>query len=147
MYPSSSNPHNNTSKLVRQDGMEALFQDAFHMYHAHGNLYFNNVELNVEVSDAKEPHQGAIDEQPSEEASQFYKLLEDMNEKLYKGSKHYRLYFRVLFFHKKMHAWDKGHNYLIEFFKEVFLDSTILGSLKVINELQVVISPRKSLKI
>lgn len=63
--------------------------------------------------------QGATDEQPSEEVLKFYKLIEDMNGKLYERSKHSRLYI-CDHFSSKIHVqdeWKKGSTTRLNFSK------------------------------
>ncbi|XP_039128928.1 uncharacterized protein LOC120265079 [Dioscorea cayenensis subsp. rotundata] len=125
--PSSSASHNQTSHL-RPDNMEELLQDAFNMHHVDNDgLPSSSDEFNVEVNDGGETLRGVVDEQPSKEAAKFYKLLEDMNDKLYEGSNHSRLYFCIRLFHLKCMCGmtAKGLDYLIEFLKEFFPSAAI----------------------
>ncbi|XP_039134881.1 uncharacterized protein LOC120272182 [Dioscorea cayenensis subsp. rotundata] len=119
--PSSSNPHFQTSR-ARPDSLEELLRDAFNIHQVDNEgLPSTADEFNVEVNDGGEaPIE--VDEQPSKEAAKFYKLLEDMNDKLYEGSQHSRLYFCIRLFHLKCMCGmtAKGLDHLIEFLKEFF---------------------------
>ena len=66
----------------------------------HEDLESNRGELN-DLNDKGGTHNGVGEELPSTEAVKFYKLLEDMNEKRYDGSKHSRLYSCIHLFHLK----------------------------------------------
>ncbi|XP_039119156.1 uncharacterized protein LOC120255387 [Dioscorea cayenensis subsp. rotundata] len=125
---SSSTSHpttNNTS--TGQDGMEELLRDAFNMQHHHDGPTFVGAHPTDGMEDGNETHIGLNEEQPYEEASKFYKLLKDMNGKLYDGSKHSILYFCIRLFHLKCMCGitGKGSDYLIDFLKEFFLMATI----------------------
>ncbi|XP_039138748.1 uncharacterized protein LOC120276078 [Dioscorea cayenensis subsp. rotundata] len=127
--PSSSNPHFQTSH-ARPDSLEELLRDAFNIHQVDNEgLPSTTDEFNIEVNDGGEaPIE--VDEQPSKEAAKFYKLLEDMNDKLYKGSQHSRLYFCIRLFHLKCMCGmtAKGLDHLIEFLKEFFSSAAILES-------------------
>ena len=79
------------------------------------------------MNDQGKTHNGVGEEQPSTKVVKFYKLLEDMNEKFYDGSRHSRLHFCIRLFHLKCMCGMSGKkfNYLIEFPKEIF-PSTII---------------------
>lgn len=66
----------------------------------HGDLESNRQELN-DLNNVDKTRNGESDEQPSTEVAKFYKLLDVLNEKLYDGSKHSRLYFCIRLFHLK----------------------------------------------
>ncbi|XP_039115814.1 uncharacterized protein LOC120251341 [Dioscorea cayenensis subsp. rotundata] len=123
---SSSNPHFQTSR-TRPDSLEELLQDAFNIHQVDNEgLPYTADEFNVEVNDEGEtPIE--VDERPSKEAAKFYKLLEDMNDKLYEESQHSRLYFSIRLFHLKcMYGMTaKGLDHLIEFLKEFFPSAAI----------------------
>ncbi|XP_039117866.1 uncharacterized protein LOC120253629 [Dioscorea cayenensis subsp. rotundata] len=87
--PSSSNPHFQTSR-TRPDSLEELLRYAFSIHQVNNEgLPSTADEFNVEVNDGDEATI-EVDEQPSKEVAKFYKLLEDMNNKLYEGSQHSR---------------------------------------------------------
>lgn len=100
------------------------------MKQACGNWGFDNAKLNNILNDAEEPHQRVTNEEPSEEVSKFYEILEDMNEKLYPGSKHCILYFCVHLLHLKWMCGmaEKGLDFLIHFLKEFFPSASIPSS-------------------
>ncbi|XP_039133312.1 uncharacterized protein LOC120270384 [Dioscorea cayenensis subsp. rotundata] len=118
MPPSTTQP---TSTFHSSHGaMGELLRDAFNIRHdVHGGIEPNIGDV---VNDEAEVQDGAGEEEPPTEAAKFYKLLEDMNEKLYDGSKHSRLYFCIRLFHLKCMCGMTGKalDYLIEFLKEFF---------------------------
>ncbi|XP_039138852.1 uncharacterized protein LOC120276193 [Dioscorea cayenensis subsp. rotundata] len=119
----SSTSHLGTNNpSTGQDGMEELLLDAFNMQHHLDAPEFVASHPTDEMEDGNETHQGLNEEQPSKEASKFYKLLEDMNGKLYDGSKHSTLYFCICLFHLKCMCGMTGKwlDYLIDFLKEFF---------------------------
>ncbi|XP_039119135.1 uncharacterized protein LOC120255365 [Dioscorea cayenensis subsp. rotundata] len=124
--PSSSNPHFQTSR-TRPDSLEELLWDAFNIHQVDNEgLPSTADEFNVEMNDGCEATI-EVDEQPSKKAAKFYKLLEDMNDKLYEGSQHSRLYFCIRLFHLKCMCGmtAKGLDHLIEFLKEFFPSASI----------------------
>ncbi|XP_039145632.1 uncharacterized protein LOC120282863 [Dioscorea cayenensis subsp. rotundata] len=125
--PSSTSHPTTNNTSTRQDGTEELLRDAFNMQHHHDAPTFFGAHPTDGMEGGNETHMGLNEEQPSEEASKFYKLLEDMNGKLYDGSKHSILYFCIHLFHLKCMCGitGKGLDYLIDFLKEFFPIATI----------------------
>ncbi|XP_039117808.1 uncharacterized protein LOC120253541 [Dioscorea cayenensis subsp. rotundata] len=124
---SSSSTYLNQGVNSTPNAMGELLCDAFNMHEVvHDDVQCNTSEFN-NLHDEGETHDGVSYEQPPLDAAKFYKLLEDMNEKLYDGSKHSRLYFCIRLFHLKCMCGmtGKGLDYLIEFLKEFFPAATI----------------------
>ncbi|XP_039120528.1 uncharacterized protein LOC120256938 [Dioscorea cayenensis subsp. rotundata] len=120
------NSHNITPQ-VRKDGMDELLRDAFNMHQVDQETSGPNIcNTDVEVNVGDGTDRG-VDDEPSPEAAKFYKLLIEMNEKLYEGSKHSRLYFCIRLFHLKCMCGmtGKGLDLLIEFLKEFFPSAAI----------------------
>ncbi|XP_039134228.1 uncharacterized protein LOC120271620 [Dioscorea cayenensis subsp. rotundata] len=124
---SSSSTYLNQAVHSTPNAMGELLRDAFNMHAVvHEDVQGNTSEF-TNLHDEGETHDGVSYEQPPIDAAKFYKLLEDMNEKLYDGSKHSRLYFCIRLFHLKCMCGmtGKGLDYLIEFLKEFFPAATI----------------------
>ncbi|KAL4377343.1 hypothetical protein GQ457_02G020680 [Hibiscus cannabinus] len=104
---STSNPTYPQSfqhRSVREDDMEGMLRDAFNMHTQHEHVEEANWDFGA--NDFTKIGQSGCDEEPNEEATKFYKLLNEMNEQLYKGSKHSKLSFCVRLFHLKcMGGW------------------------------------------
>ncbi|XP_039123295.1 uncharacterized protein LOC120259901 [Dioscorea cayenensis subsp. rotundata] len=114
----SSSTHPTSTFQSSHDAMGELLRDAFNIRHdVHGGIEPNIGDV---VND--EGHDGAGEEELPTEAAKFYKLLEDMNEKLYDRSKYSRMYFYIHLFHLKCMCGMTGKtlDYLIEFLKEFF---------------------------
>ncbi|KAK5812862.1 hypothetical protein PVK06_028305 [Gossypium arboreum] len=80
-------PHNAYHQPVRKDDMEGMLRDAFNM-HSHGLQSFPHEIIAFDDCDIgenafSETGKSVPDEEPNGEAAKFYKLLNEMNEKLY----------------------------------------------------------------
>ncbi|KAK5819575.1 hypothetical protein PVK06_024588 [Gossypium arboreum] len=95
-------PH---SESVREDDMEGILRDAFNML-SHGlqpfppNFIASN-DCNIGGNIFTEKGRSVPDKKPNEEEAKFYKLLNEMNEELYEGSKYLKLSFCIHLFHLK----------------------------------------------
>ncbi|KAK8559250.1 hypothetical protein V6N12_042531 [Hibiscus sabdariffa] len=113
-------PQNFHHRSVREDDMEGMLRDAFNMHTQHEYSREDNRDFGV--NDSAQFGQSGYGEEPNEEASKFYKLLNEMNEQLYEGSKHSKLSFCVRLFHLKcMGGWTRNSfTQLLEFLREMF---------------------------
>ncbi|KAL4281757.1 hypothetical protein GQ457_03G020570 [Hibiscus cannabinus] len=113
-------PQNFHQRSVREDGMEGMLRDAFNMHSQHENVREYNWDFGV--NDSTQLGQSGCDEEPNEEAAKFYRLLNEMNEQLYEGSKHSKLSFCVQLFHLKCMGGWTGNSFtqLLEFLREMF---------------------------
>ncbi|XVE51929.1 hypothetical protein DITRI_Ditri02bG0079600 [Diplodiscus trichospermus] len=121
----SFSPQNEHEHII-EDDIEGLLRDAFNM---HPNIEDNESD-DHEIDDFGKRERGVHNEQPNGETAKFYKLLEDMNEPLYEGSKYSKLSFYVRFFHLKCISGMSGKSFdsLFEFLKDVFPFAAILSS-------------------
>ncbi|KAK8578619.1 hypothetical protein V6N13_100447 [Hibiscus sabdariffa] len=112
--------HNSYHQSVREDDMEGMLRDAFYMHNEHQQ--FREVECDIGVNNFTEVGQSGFNEEPNGEAAKFYKLLNEMNEQLYEGSKHSKLSFCIRLFHLKCLGGWTGNSFtmLLEFLGEMF---------------------------
>ncbi|XP_040953753.1 uncharacterized protein [Gossypium hirsutum] len=120
----------------RGDDMEGMLRDAFNM-HNHGVQSFpaNFVafdDCNIGGIAFTKPGSSVPHEEPNGEAVKFYALLNDMNEKLYEGSKISKMSFCVRLFQLKYLGGWTGNSLtmLLEFLREMFPFATIPQSCK-----------------
>ncbi|KAE8721986.1 Oligouridylate-binding protein 1B [Hibiscus syriacus] len=94
-YPAPS--HHPT---FRKDDMKGMLRDAFNMHNS--QPYVTENYWQNDVNDSIEMGRIGCDEEPIGEATKFYKLLNEMNEQLYDGSKFSKLSFCIRLFHLKI---------------------------------------------
>ncbi|KAK5840794.1 hypothetical protein PVK06_009698 [Gossypium arboreum] len=119
-------PDTDYHQYVRQDDMEGMLRDAFNM-HSHGEQSFPpdfiaSDDCNIGENVFGETGTNAPYEEPNEEATKFYNLLNEMNEELYEGSKYSKLSFYIRLFHLKCLGGWTGNSFtmLLEFLREMF---------------------------
>ncbi|XP_039117900.1 uncharacterized protein LOC120253690 [Dioscorea cayenensis subsp. rotundata] len=103
--------------------MDELLREAFNMHQVDQETSDPNIcDIDVDVNVVDGTYRGVDEEQPSDDAAKFYKLLKEMNENLYEGSKNSRLYFCIRLFHLKCMCGMTGKwlDLLIEFLQEFF---------------------------
>ena len=90
------------------------------------------IENNVRLNNSTEIRRKKGDQEPNGEAAKFYKLLDEMNEELFEGSKHSKLSFCICLFHLKCLGGWTGNSLtlLLEFLKEMFPFAKIPKSCK-----------------
>ncbi|KAL4290919.1 hypothetical protein GQ457_14G021200 [Hibiscus cannabinus] len=118
-------PHNYYHQSVTEDGIEGMLRDAFNMHNEHQSFREDDCDIGVNdftemgrsdigvndftemgrsgigVNDFTELGRSGCDEEPNGEASNFYELLNEMNEQFYKGSKYSKLSLCIRLFHLK----------------------------------------------
>ncbi|KAH1092343.1 hypothetical protein J1N35_019600 [Gossypium stocksii] len=87
---------------IREHDMEGMLRDAFNM-RSHGLQSFSpyfitSDDCNLGGNAFTETGRSAPDEEPNGEAAKFYKLINEMNEKLYEGSKYSKYPSAFIFF-------------------------------------------------
>ncbi|KAG8501178.1 hypothetical protein CXB51_003312 [Gossypium anomalum] len=119
-------PDTDYHQYVRQDDMEDMLRDAFNM-RSHGEQSFPpdfiiSEDCNIGGNVFCKTGTSAPNEEPNEEAAKFYKLLNEMNEELYEGSKYSKLSFCIRLFHLKcLGGWTRNSfTMLLEFPREMF---------------------------
>ncbi|KAG8480296.1 hypothetical protein CXB51_024722 [Gossypium anomalum] len=119
-------PDTDYHQYVRQDDMEDMLRDAFNM-RSHGEQSFPpnfiiSEDCNIGGNVFCETGTSAPNEEPNEEAAKFYNLLNEMNEKLYEGSKYSKLSFCIRLFPLKCLGGWTGNSFtmLLEFLREMF---------------------------
>nr|KJB67116.1 hypothetical protein B456_010G175300 [Gossypium raimondii] len=120
----------------RGDDMEGMLRDAFNM-HNHGVQSFPADfvafdDCNIGRNAFTEPRSSVRHEEPNEEVTKFYALLNDMNDELYEGSKYSKMSFCVRLFQLKCLGGWTGNSLtmLLEFLREMFPFAKIPQSCK-----------------
>ncbi|KAK5776674.1 hypothetical protein PVK06_044634 [Gossypium arboreum] len=132
----SGYPYSGYRQYVREDDMEGMLRDAFNMrsegFQSCPPNYVASDDYNIGGNTFMETGRSVPDEQPNEEAAKFYKLLGEMNEELYEGSKFSTMSFCVRLFHIKcLERWSGNSlTMLLELLREIFPFAKIPQSCK-----------------
>ncbi|KAK5824746.1 hypothetical protein PVK06_019530 [Gossypium arboreum] len=116
--------------------MEGMLWDAFNMNN-HGLQSFPpnfiaSDDCNIGGNVFTKTGRSVLDEEPNRKAVKFYKLLNEMNEELYEGSKYSKMSFYIRLFHLKcLGGWiENSFTMLLEFLRDIFLFAKIPHSCK-----------------
>ncbi|KAG8482791.1 hypothetical protein CXB51_024455 [Gossypium anomalum] len=116
--------------------MEGMMRDAFNMrsegFQSFPPNYIASDDYNIDGNTFMETRRSVPDEQPNEEAAKFYRLLGEMNEELYEGSKFSKMSFYIRLFHLKcLGGWTENSlTMLLELLREMFPFAKIPQSCK-----------------
>ncbi|KAG8493197.1 hypothetical protein CXB51_010617 [Gossypium anomalum] len=129
-------PHSAYHQSVREDDMEGMLRDAFNI-HSHGLQSFPpdfiaSDDCNIGGNAFTKMERSVPNEEPNRKAVKFYKLLNEMNEELYEGSKYSKISFCIRLFHLKcLGGWtENSFTMLLEFLRDMFPFAKIPHSCK-----------------
>ncbi|OMO52139.1 Zinc finger, CCHC-type [Corchorus capsularis] len=130
---------------IREDNLDGMLRDAFNMHDQHfqplspqNDGFYDSPSG---ASNVGNPGEDGGHEEPTEETAKFYKLLDNMNEPLYEGSKCSKLAFSIRLFHLKCLCGMTGKclDLLLEFLRDVFpfaaIPTSSYNSKKIIKDL------------